>query len=350
MNLNDGIHYNWIKTLSYDADVTMVIGAPNLGKTYGIRGHCLINRYLKKGLRFVEVTRTSATRDAIKGGYFDRLAHEPELKGCDFRCSKNEFLIKQTGGKWETCGYIVSMAEVQSAKQRTFDQVESIIEDEAIIERIDRLHTYKRNEWDLLSRIVDSCAREDYTDEGRARPHVYLLGNAVDLLNPYFQIFGIKGKPPYGYSWHNGKTCLLHMVEPDGRDDERRRGTLAGRMGSITGYAQETYSNAFREDTRYIQQKPRRAKFMMGIKYLGQSFGIWVDYTEGFYYVTGKIPRGEQAVYSLTREDDTPNMIAARRTSRALRGIVDFYYMGAVLFESVRVREGFLDAMRMFGL
>ena len=29
--------YNWQKTLSYNADVTMVIGARGIGKTYGLR-------------------------------------------------------------------------------------------------------------------------------------------------------------------------------------------------------------------------------------------------------------------------------------------------------------------------
>ena len=47
-DLNDGIHYNWEKTLSYAAGVTMVIGAPNKGKTYGIRAYAL-DRYLRHG-------------------------------------------------------------------------------------------------------------------------------------------------------------------------------------------------------------------------------------------------------------------------------------------------------------
>ena len=30
-------YYDWHKTLSYNADVTMVIGARGIGKTYGLR-------------------------------------------------------------------------------------------------------------------------------------------------------------------------------------------------------------------------------------------------------------------------------------------------------------------------
>ena len=50
VNLNDGIHYNWEKTLSYNADITMVVGAPNKGKTYGLRAYAL-NAAIKRGER-----------------------------------------------------------------------------------------------------------------------------------------------------------------------------------------------------------------------------------------------------------------------------------------------------------
>lgn len=49
-------YYDWEKTLSYDADVTMVIGARGVGKTFGLRKQC-IKDFLRDGSRFVEVTR-----------------------------------------------------------------------------------------------------------------------------------------------------------------------------------------------------------------------------------------------------------------------------------------------------
>ena len=359
MNLNDGIHYNWAKTLSYNSpknDVTMVVGAPNKGKTYGIRGYALCHRYLKHGRRFVEVCRETTTRDAIKQDYLDKLfAHEPELEGFEWKCQTNDFYIRrplQDGkmGKWECCGYIVSMPEMQRVKQRTFVDVESIIMDEAIIEHMDRWHRYLPNEWNILTRIVDSCAREQPDEQGRIKPHVYLLGNAVDALNPYFSIFGIKKPPSYGYHWYHKKQYLLHMAPADEHDERRKLETTAGRMGAVTGYTEQTYANRFKEDTRYICKKPQRAKFMMGVVAYGKRYGIWCDFNEGFYYVTSKIPANAEYVYTLTREDDSPNLMAARRTTKALKDVTEFYYMGAVLFESVPVREGFLDALKMFGM
>ena len=354
VNLNDGVHYNWEKTLSYNADVTMVVGAPNKGKTYGLRAYAL-NRAIKRGCRFVEVCRTLDERDAVKKSYFDKLAAtDDDFAAFEYKCEANEFKYRvkdaKRGTPWNTCGYVVAFAEMQGTKKRTFADVENIIFDEAILESIDSTHTYKRNEWNMLSRIIDSCVREDAYNDSRVKPRLFLLGNAVDLLNPYFAAFGVRGVPSYGYTWYQYKMCLLHYVEPDEHDAYRMEHTLAGRMGQVTGYSNATYANDFKEDTRYVMKKPPRAKYIMGVVHMGDEYGIWADITEGYYYVTSNIPNNAPNVYALTRKDNTPNRIAAQRALKTMRVIVQMYYEGSVLFESVKVREGFLDAMALYGV
>ena len=61
--------YDWHKTLSFDADVTMVIGPRGIGKTFGLRYQC-IKDFLKDGSRFVEVCRFKAELSGVSDGYF----------------------------------------------------------------------------------------------------------------------------------------------------------------------------------------------------------------------------------------------------------------------------------------
>ena len=70
--------YDWAKTLSYDADVTMVIGARGIGKTFGLRRQC-IRDFLKDGSRFVEITRYNNELSGVSDGYFNRLSELPEF-------------------------------------------------------------------------------------------------------------------------------------------------------------------------------------------------------------------------------------------------------------------------------
>lgn len=358
MKINDPRYYNLQKTLTYNAEIYMIVGASGKGKTYTVRGYCL-RQAINKGEMLVEICRTKTERDEVKSGYFDKLNLDPEFDRYEFDCRRNIFFYRdkaegdKKAGQWKRCGYIVALSEVQSTKRRTFAGARWLIMDEAIMENIDRHHTYLRNEWDLLSRVINSCVREDGTTEEHVRPVLFLLGNAVDLLNPYFTLFGINKEPKEGYSWHGGKTLkmLLHYAPADEYDMQRRDNTLAGRMSKMTGYDKESFGNAFKIDNRYIAKKPPRAKPYLGLKFEGKTYGIWVDQSEGYYYICSKIPDDERiTVFSLTRADDSPNMLAARASMAPLRAICDMYYYGACLFESVQVREDFLRAMSLFGI
>lgn len=358
MRIDDKRYYNLQKTLTYNAEVMAIIGAAGKGKTYTTRGYCL-KQALKNGELFVEVCRTKAERDEVKTGYFDKLGMDEDFKGLEFDCRRNIFFARtrppeegEPAGDWVRVGYIVALSEVQTTKRRTYAGARNIIMDEFIIERIDRFHTYLHNEWNLLARVVNSCVREDANDKNRKHPRLFLLGNAVDLLNPYFQLFGIKSEPPYGYSWWGSDDLrvLLHYVPADEYDRERRDSTLAGRMSKITGYDEESFGNSFEVDNRYIGKKTKASKPYIGFRFEGRVYGIWADMRQGYYYVVAKEPPERVQVFSLTRDDDSPNYIAARAGMKPLRAVSDMYYMGGVLFDSPSTRENFLRAMRLFGI
>lgn len=349
LRYDDPEHYNLVKTLSYDARVNIIIGPPNKGKTLTTRGYAL-ESYIKKRGRFCEICRTKTLKQDIKGDYFGKLAKFDQFSPYEYKSSGMKFLMRRRGERrWSTCGYIVSLSELQNVKEGTFVDVANIIYDEAIIERIDRTHRYMPDEWNLISRVADSVVREAVGDA--RRPKIFMLGNAVDLINPHFQALCIRDRPPFGYSWYNGKTVLVHYVEPDEYDRARSTETLAGIMGGVTGYTTRTYANDFGDDRRFIGAKTRAARFTFGVQYKGERWGIWADFTQGLYFVCTKFPKsGDSKVYALTREDGSANAEVARRGNRALQGVVDMYYAGCVLFDTIRTREHFLDAMALFGV
>lgn len=357
MRIDDERYYNLQKALTYNPSILMIIGAAGKGKTYTTRGYCL-KQAIKNNNLFVEVCRTKTERDEVRVGYFDKLALDPDFSKYEFDCRRNIFYCRlftnedeKKKPKWKRVGYITSLTEVQTTKKRTFANATNIIFDESIIETIDSHHNYLPNEWNLLSRVINSCVREDTNNEERVKPRLFLLGNAVDLLNPYFQVFGINKEPKYGYSWHGGKQMLLHYVPADEYDEKRRTETLAGYMASLSGYDKTSFGNAFDIDLRYIAKKPPRAKPYIGLKFEGHTFGVWLDMSEGYYYITDDIPNVDNiTVFSLTRADDTPNIIAARAGLKPMEMLRDMYYLGSVLFENVSIRENFLRAMRMFGI
>lgn len=347
-------YYDWNEALSYDADVTMVVGARGIGKTYGLRLQ-FIRDYLKDGSRFVELCRHQKQLPDFTSSYFVRIIENDEFPDYIFRTTtKYAYIAKRAEKpKWEICGYFGAMTAAQDMKKQTFSKVKRILLDEAIIDkRIDRYHRYLANEYSVLANIVDSVSRERPDTPNALRPRVYLLGNACDLLNPYFAIYKIGEEPKEGFSWHDRKRMLLHYIKDVEYAEAKNSDTVAGRMLDNTLDGLVASSNEFlRISDDFVEGKPKHAKFQMGIVYLDRRYGIWVDENEGYYYVTRKIPNNtHQPIFALTASDNKVNYIAAKKAETALRGFTELYYLGIVRYESALIKTEFIEILNLFGV
>lgn len=354
-------YYDWKKTFTYDADVTMVIGERGVGKTYGLRRQ-LIDDYEKRKETFVCVCRTKESKSTIARGYFSKVCEVDEeiaLKyefksdssGCFIRRKDEE---KKDRLAWERIGYFVAMSQFGLAKETTFERVRRIVLDEGVIEQVDRYHKYLSNEWYVLSSIVNSCARE--TGKTRKhKPNVYILGNACDLINPYFIACGIDDVPPFGKSWYRNKTFLLDYIKPDkGRSKRIVEDTVAGRMMSDSDQANVYVDNEFANaDKKFVAQKPKRAKYSFAIVSKASEYGVWLDKSDGYYYVTGKVPKDYAKrgnVCALTVNDMRKDTVTGMKVRKYLRTFFDLYGMGIILFDSIATRESFLKDLALFGI
>lgn len=359
-------YYDWHKTLSYDADVTMVIGARGVGKTFGIRTQC-IRDWIKDGSRFVEVCRFKNELSGVSDGYFNRTGDQEEFSKYVFKTDARYAWIaekpkeaedgeKKQKPAWHLIGYFIALSDAQRMKKRTFDHVRRIIFDESILERSDRYHNYLPNEFGILANLVDTVSRER-ADTDSIRPRVYLLGNACDLSNPYFAAYGVGTDLKFGYRWYAKKTFLLHYVDAGEYAREKLEGTVAGRMMQGTSAAKVAISNEFVGVTsEFVARKPSRAKFSFGIVCEGKEYGIWVDLQGGFYYVTGRLPKdaksneGKYTIFALTADDNRVNYIAAKRANKTLSYFAEMYYLNLVRYDTTQTKADFMTVLAMFGI
>lgn len=352
--------YDWEKTLSYDADVTMVLGARGYGKTYGLRRQFLRD-YIKGGFRFVEVVRFKNELFGVSAGYFDRLLRTKEFEQYECRYDTHRcYIAKKPDGyddmekkpklKWDTIGYFVAMTDAQREKKKTFDRVKRIVLDEAVLERSDRYHTYLPNEFVTLANIVDTVSRER-ADSDSLRPRVYLLGNACDFGNPYFAFYGVTSDLTFGYRWFKNKTFLLHYVDSGDYGERKLEGTVAGRMMHGTDEAKVAAGNEFiGMNADYVEKKGKNANFTFGVRYNGVLYGIWVDMREGLYYVTRGVPNNAEPIYYLSNDQAQVNYIAAKRTSRVFGMLAEAYYLSLIRYDTIDTKRNFLEVLNMFGV
>lgn len=224
-------YYDWQKTMSYDAELSMIIGARGIGKTYGLRKFC-INECIKKGYRYCEIVRYQNALKSFKSGYFDKMATNDEFCDFDFKVEKDFGLYRAKNdkdGKWVKLVYFLALTAEQNYKTQTFAQIKRIIFDEFIIDRHDRYKRYLQNEVSKLGNLIDTVSRER-ADEDCIKPRVYLLGNSLDAFNPYFIRYNVTLPTLKGFSWYDKKRVLLHYV--DSADYSRDKGlkTVAGHI------------------------------------------------------------------------------------------------------------------------
>lgn len=350
-------YYDWEKTLSYDADVTMVIGARGIGKTFGLRMQC-VRDYIKHGYRFVEVVRYKTELSDVADGYFDRLQELPEFQDWVFQADSHYMRIapkpendKEKPKGWKVLGYFVALTQQQGKKKKTFAKVRRVIFDESILERTDRYHHYLPNEFGTLANLISTISRER-ADTESIKPRLYLLGNAVDLGNPYFAAYRVESKITFGYHWYANKTFLLHYPDPGEFSQDQAKGTVAGRMLAMTEEGRASLGNQFTGVTEeFVKSKPKDADFSFGLVLNGKRFGIWLSSREGYYYVTRKVPKNTgKPVYSLTRDDATINYVAAKACSRSMGFVQEMYYYGILRYDDVSVKSDFAEVLQAFGV
>ena len=350
-------HYDWDATFSRQTgtqgEFCIVSGGKGIGKTFGLRIKC-IEEFLKKGFRFVEVSRTKEERSQIEDGYYSKIQHDGFFTDHLFKVQKNCGYIAEKPPsddmepEWELITYFVALTAFQVEKRRTFTGMRRFIVDEAAIDRKDRYHDYLPNEFFILANLIDSITREQPGDKPFFK--VYLLMNSCDLSCPYLRYLGVNKPPKFGYTWYNEKHTLLHYVEP-WYMEQRQRETLVGRMLAGSEESKMVFGNEFNVgDTRDIKKKPGNAKYAYGLRFDGMNFAVWIDYKKAYFYVNEKIPKDAKNVYALTKRDGTIDYQTVRRTDEFLKILVDVFYKGGMRYSSIGLKESFLKVLEFLGI
>lgn len=350
-------YYDWHATMSRqtgtNGEICFVIGAKNIGKTFGLRKFCIENFIRSKGQnRFCEICRTKDEKKLVSRGYFDKLQSLGCFPGYVFRTTGDAGYIAkrpkddEESPDWQLMCYFVALTSFQTEKKRTFANIKRYIFDEAIIDTKDRSHRYMHNEFLILMNLLDTLSRQQ---PGGPQYYVYLLGNACDLTCPYFRDLHIDRTPKFGYSFWNRKQVLLHYVKPWDQEEMEQR-TLVGRALRGNSEADMMYGNRFSSvDTKDVMHKSRTAKYAFAFRYEGHVFALWMDYSSALAWVTSAIPKDAKNIFSLTKEDSTLDFPAIERSNDYFKTVGKLFFDGLLRFETPQIRARFLALLDMMG-
>lgn len=248
--MNKDCYYNYDKIISYNAMLNFLVGERGVGKSFGAKKF-VINDFLKRGHEFVYIRRyDNELKKALPKipDFFDDINKANLFKNHTLYCKSKKFYCDDN-----VFGYAMRLTEAQDLKGSTFTNVQTIIFDEFIIEKSRR--TYLPNEVNTFLGVIESIART-------RNIRVFLLGNAVSNINPYYLYFDLKN--PYNsdiQTFKNGLILVQHMQNKAYQDAKAK--TRFGQLVAGTEYSNYAINNQFMSDSdnNFIEKKQGTAKF-----------------------------------------------------------------------------------------
>ena len=322
--------YDGNLTLTHNCLFNFIIGNRGGGKTYWSKKWA-IKDFLKTGKQFVYVRRYD-TEFNHKDSFFADIKeefpnHDMVVKGYKLYIDKKE------------CGQFLALSKAKIEKSNSFPNVNKIIFDEFILDK--GCYHYLADEVTNFLDLYETVARS------RDDVRVFFLSNAITVTNPYFLYFKINIEGISNIKKFNGD-MLVELVQ-NKEFIEMKKNTRFGKLINDTQYGKYAIDNNFLRDSRtFLERKNGQAKFHFILKYKGLTYGVWLDYQGGKYFVSNNIDESCKLVYSLTMEDHEPNtMLLKGSQSRFLKTFFKNYQMGNVYFENMNIKNNMYEIFRL---
>lgn len=228
------------------------------------------------------------------------------------------------------CGYVTSLSSSEQIKRAShlLSDTTKIIFDEFQSEK----GTYLKNEIALLMSIHDSIARGN-GEQARYLP-LYLIGNLIDIYNPYYEALGITQRIDPRCNYMRGNGWVL--------EQGFNASASAAHQASAfhRAFSHENYVNVSLEkqylitDSQFICNNiPNYGLYIGTITHNKQKYGIRYIDSIGTYYISKKIDPSALAIFAATENDiDTAARFFQRHNVKTR--LKEMLHRGQVLFDS----------------
>jgi hypothetical protein len=206
-------------------------------------------------------------------------------------------------------GYGKALSTASSRRSSSKPHVKRILFDEFLIDDTQSNMKYLNSgeEFFLFSNFYETIAR------GRDIP-VLFIGNAFSMVNPYFIALDIRIQNIENNKIYKGKAWTVIFW----RDEEfiaTREKTQFLQATAGTKFYDHAFANTFYLDRQdFIKKRPKDSEHQFSLVYLGKTYGVWVDWEKGCYYVSSKgANTSRDKTISMSLSDNKPNNVSIRR-------------------------------------
>ena len=339
MEIDNSIFLDFNKILSYGSFLTFCLAERGVGKSYGAKKF-IVNHFKRTGKQTVYVRR-----------YNKELNEATMKKGTPifFNQVKNEFPNDTLTNNKEIlycnkqiCGFAVALSTANILKSSTFENVDTIIYDEFVIDK--GCYHYLQNEVTQTFELIETIFR---LRNGR----VLFLGNAISITNPYFIELNLS--LPYNSEYKifkkddKGNPLITVYYGKNLSYREAKKSTRFGQLIDGTNYGKYAIDNEFLRDSKaFIGKKTKDSKFYFTLKHNNKNIGCWIDYKLGKMFLSYDYDPNCPITFSLNSEDHNEDTILIKaRTSTFFRAIIDYYRSANLYFENQQIKNQIMSVI-----
>lgn len=321
----DNIWYSYDKVLSYHAMMNFIIGERGVGKSYNLKAY-LLNRFKKKKRQFIYLRRyDTELKKSLKDNEFFKDI------GSDDKFTNDEFYVK--GDKFymddEICGYAIPLSKASIYKSVPFPNVDIIMFDEFLIDN--NTYHYLPDEPERLLDFIETV--------GRLRDiQIFMLGNNISLVNPYFDYFNIS--LPYNSDIKTFKEglILINYIKNEPYRKIKKESNF-GKLIENTKYSSYAIDNeALKDNNNFIKKKNPKAKFFFNLTLNNHIYGVWMDYNSNEMYISKYFNNNHPINITFNYKDHSENTIMLKSKSVFFQNLVKHYQNSCLYFDTLQIK------------
>lgn len=324
----------------------MIYGARGIGKTYSSLKYGIEN-YNATGMASMYIRRY---KDELSGFNIDEeknilksLIINNEINASDLKFYTKKdihYIIDKKKDKTMFIGLPLSKAVIM--KSTDFSNTNFIIFDEFIIDKSN--YNYIPQEFVSFINMVETITRLREITQGVTTP-IVMLSNSASRNNPYFLNFNIPITKNNPYIDDD-----LLVFRPDATKFKSEK--LKTRWGKFiekhTSMSQYIFDGDFQNTTYFIFDKmPAKTKYICTLIYLKKKIGIYFDNNNNIY-ISDKINNNHKIIFSLTKEDATPNIKQIENCQKMIDAVKSKLKNGKVKFSNYNLQILFTEILNIF--
>lgn len=312
-------------------------------------GRLVVNRFIKQGKKFALLYRYNYELDDVSDKFFK------DLKGLFFTglemTSKRRasgifhelFLIKNNDEETaESCGYAISLNSADQLKKYShlFSDVDCILFDEFQSET----NHYCSDEIRKFLSIHTSIARGK-GEQVRYVP-VYMLGNQVSIINPYYNELGISSRLNKDTNFLRGDGFILEngFIETASQAQKESGVNRAFKNNQYVAYSSE---NVYLNDNLAFIDTPQNcsSRYLATIRYCGNDYAIREYKDLGILYCDDHADKSFPNKISVTTDDHNINYVMLKNNDMFITNLRYFFEHGAFRFKDLKSKEALLKCI-----